>query len=83
MIFTDLTFFVFLALVFSAYWLQRGIEARLSLLLGASAIFYGWWDWRFLGLIGFVIVVSWAVAAFAARRPIGDRARRLALIAGC
>ena len=82
MIFTDLIFFVFLALVFSAYWLLRGKEARLSLLLGASAIFYGWWDWRFLGLIGFVIVVSWAVAAFAAQRPIGDRDRRLALIAG-
>ncbi|NQY39213.1 MAG: MBOAT family protein [Henriciella sp.] len=82
MIFTDLIFFAFLALVFSAYWLLRGKEARLSLLLGASAIFYGWWDWRFLGLIGFVIVVSWAVAAFAARRPVGDRDRRLALIAG-
>ena len=82
MIFTDLTFFVFLSLVFSAYWLLRGKEARLNLLLGASAIFYGWWDWRFLGLIGFVILVSWAVASFAARRPAGDRDRRLALIAG-
>ncbi|GAB5456826.1 MAG: MBOAT family protein [Henriciella sp.] len=82
MIFTDLIFFVFLALVFSAYWLLRGKESRLNLLLGASAIFYGWWDWRFLGLIGFVILVSWAVAGFAARRAPGDRERRLALIAG-
>lgn len=82
MIFTDFIFFVFLALVFSAYWLLRGKEARLNLLLGASAVFYGWWDWRFLGLIGFVILVSWAVAGFAARRTPGDRQRRLALIAG-
>lgn len=82
MIFTDLIFFLFLALVFSAYWLLRGKESRLNLLLGASAIFYGWWDWRFLGLIGFVILVSWAVAGFAARRAPGDRERRLALIAG-
>lgn len=82
MIFTDLIFFVFLALVFSAYWLLRRKESRLNLLLGASAIFYGWWDWRFLGLIGFVILVSWAVAGFATRRAPGNRERRLALIAG-
>ncbi|MEL6413527.1 MAG: MBOAT family O-acyltransferase [Pseudomonadota bacterium] len=82
MIFTDLIFFVFLGLVFGAYWLLRGKEARLGLLLGASAVFYGWWDWRFLGLIGFVILVSWAVANFAAARAPGEKYRRYALIAG-
>lgn len=82
MIFTDAIFFAFLAIVFSGYWLIKGKEARLSLLLVASAVFYGWWDWRFLGLIGFVILVSWAVARFAAARPIGDKNRRHALIFG-
>ncbi|MHA7898651.1 MAG: MBOAT family O-acyltransferase [Henriciella sp.] len=82
MIFTDAIFFVFLASVFGTYWLLRGKETRLGLLLCASAVFYGWWDWRFLGLIGFVILVSWAVANFAAKRAAGERFRRLALIAG-
>ena len=82
MIFTDVIFFVILAAVFVAYWMLRGKEARLNLLLFASAIFYGWWDWRFLGLIGFVILISWAVAWFASTRAPGERYRRLALIAG-
>ncbi len=82
MIFTDAIFFVFLASVFGAYWLLRGKESRLTLLLLASAVFYGWWDWRFLGLIGFVILISWAVANFAASRAPGEKYRRYALIAG-
>ncbi|MEM9054302.1 MAG: hypothetical protein AAGB16_03160 [Pseudomonadota bacterium] len=82
MIFTDAIFFVFLASVFGAYWLLRDKESRLSLLLIASAIFYGWWDWRFLGLIGFVILLSWTVARFAAARAPGERFRRYALIIG-
>ena len=82
MIFTDPIFFAFLALVFGSYWLLPGKEARLNLLLGASAVFYGWWDWRFLGLIGFVILMSWAVARFATLRAPGDRDRRMALIIG-
>ena len=82
MIFTDSAFFIFLTAVFGAYWLLRGKESRLSLLLFASAVFYGWWDWRFLGLIGFVILVSWAVAGFAATRAPGEKYRRYALIGG-
>lgn len=82
MIFTDAIFFVFLALVFTSYWALKHAEARLTVLLAASAIFYGWWDWRFLGLIGFVIILSWLVARFVATREVGDRQRRWALIAG-
>lgn len=82
MIFTDAIFFIFLAVVFAGYWLLRGNEKRLIWLLVASAVFYGWWNWKFLGLIGFVILLSWAVANFVAKRPIGDKPRRWALIAG-
>jgi len=82
MIFTDATFFIFLAAIFGGYWLLQDKEERLTLLLVASAIFYGWWDWRFLGLIGSVILVSWAVAKFAATRAPGNRERRFALIGG-
>ncbi len=82
MIFTDTIFFGFLLATFAVYWLVKGPQARLTILLIASAIFYGWWDWRFLGLIGFVILVSWTVARFASARRPGDKARRMALIAG-
>jgi alginate O-acetyltransferase complex protein AlgI len=83
MIFTDFIFYPFLALTFAGYWLLSGRrEAQLALLLVASAVFYGWWDWRFLGLIGLVILISWAAALYAARREPGDGARRLALVLG-
>ena len=32
------------------------------MLLVASYIFYGWWDWRFLGLIAVSTVIDWGVA---------------------
>ena len=43
---------VFLPLVFAGYWLLRNkLLLQNMFLLAASYIFYGWWDWRFLGLI--------------------------------
>jgi alginate O-acetyltransferase complex protein AlgI len=61
MLFTELTFFFFFAGLFALYWAIPSNKYRIYLLLVASAVFYGAWDWRFLGLIGFVIlVVYWA-----------------------
>lgn len=74
---------VFLTLTFLVFWVLRGRrEAQLGVLLVASAIFYGWWDWRFLGLIGFVIFISWLTALKASRRAPGDSTRRRILILG-
>lgn len=43
---------LFLPLVFAGFWLLRKKLLWQNLfLLAASYIFYGWWDWRFLGLI--------------------------------
>jgi D-alanyl-lipoteichoic acid acyltransferase DltB (MBOAT superfamily) len=63
MLFDTFTFFFFLALVFGLYWsLPKGATSwRNLLLLVASYIFYGWWDWRFLGLIAFSSVVDFLV----------------------
>src|SRR5437764_1361489 len=50
MIFNSLTFVVFLLIVYSLYWaLNHRWQNRL--LLAASYVFYGWWDWRFLTII--------------------------------
>jgi D-alanyl-lipoteichoic acid acyltransferase DltB (MBOAT superfamily) len=48
--FTTPTFLVFLAVVYAAYW-RLGLRNQNRLLLAASLVFYGWWDWRFLGLL--------------------------------
>ena len=51
MTFSTLTFFIFLALVFSLYWMVRYRSAQNLLLVAASYAFYSWWDWRFCGLM--------------------------------
>ncbi|MEO0817083.1 MAG: MBOAT family O-acyltransferase [Pseudomonadota bacterium] len=93
MIFTEPVFLIFFALTFGAYWFVRadwkfalgplrlsGYELRLSILLLASAVFYGWWDWRFLGLIGLVIFISWLAALRTARLKPATPGRRAWLI---
>ena len=48
--FVSNTFLVFFAVVAGFYWiLPHRLQNRL--LLVASYVFYGWWDWRFLGLL--------------------------------
>ena len=53
MLFNSFEFIIFLVLVFSLYWLvfSKEIKSRNAFLLVCSYTFYGWWDWRFLGLI--------------------------------
>jgi len=44
---------LFLPVVFAIYWFALGNKriAQNALLLIASYLFYGWWDWRFLSLL--------------------------------
>ncbi len=59
MLFTEIRFVIFFVIVFVLYWAIRTIRARITLLILASLVFYGAWDWRFLGLILFVISVTY------------------------
>ena len=61
MLFNSLTFVVFFLLVYGFYCVLRH-RPQNYLLLIASWVFYGWWDWRFLSLI----LVSTAVDYFCA-----------------
>lgn len=45
--FITLTFAVFLTLVFAIYWSLPGQLARNVVIVVASYVFYGWWNWRF------------------------------------
>jgi D-alanyl-lipoteichoic acid acyltransferase DltB (MBOAT superfamily) len=53
MSFTSLAFWVFLPVVLALFHgpFRRHLRAQNALLLVASYVFYGWWDWRFLSLI--------------------------------
>ena len=51
-LFNSIEFLIFLPIVFVLYWaLNRHRRGQNFLLLLASYVFYGWWDWRFLSLI--------------------------------
>ena len=59
MTFNSLEFLVFLPIVFVLYWFVfRKREWQNLLIVTASYVFYGWWDWRFLFLIVFTSICS-------------------------
>ena len=52
MLFNSFTFMIFLPVVFLLYWFVfKKLKWQNLLILLASYVFYGWWDWRFLILI--------------------------------
>ena len=63
MLFNSLDFAVFLPIVFLLYWTvaQKNIKIQNALIVIASYLFYGWWDWRFLSLILFSTIIDYAV----------------------
>src|SRR5436305_772656 len=68
MLFNSYVFlFVFLPLALAAWWLPHRLQTRLVLLVVASYIFYGWWDWRFCALM-----FTTTVADFIAARQIAS-----------
>lgn len=62
MLFPTLTFHLFFIATFAVVWAARDNEWRKILLLAASWIFYGAWDWRFVALLIASGVLNWAVA---------------------
>ena len=49
MLFNSIEYLFFLPLVFLLYWLVcRKNRSRNLLIVAASFVFYGWWDWRFV-----------------------------------
>ena len=76
-VFNSLEYAVFLPLVFLVYWRLRHKQQNL-LLLAASYLFYGWWDYRFLGLLAFSTVMDYAIARKLDSAK-DDRSRRMFL----
>ena len=55
MLFNSLNFAIFFPVVFVAYWFifRKSVRSQNIILVIASYIFYGFWDWRFLFLLAF------------------------------
>jgi len=58
--FTSIAFTIFFPTVFGLYWISQNLKLQNILLLLASYVFYGFWDWRFLALL----IGSSAIAYF-------------------
>ena len=59
--FNSLEYLFFLPIVFAIYWLLRNhLRLQNLFVVLASYVFYGWWDWRFLILIAFTSLCSYA-----------------------
>ncbi|PQJ15223.1 MBOAT family O-acyltransferase [Aureicoccus marinus] len=68
MLFNSLDFAVFLPIVFGLYWFvfKNKLKAQNLLIVAASYLFYGWWDYRFLALILFSTIVDYSIGRFLA-----------------
>ena len=61
MLFNSIEFAAFLPIVFAIYWLLgKRLRLHNAFVVMASYVFYGWWDWRFLLLIAFTSLCSYA-----------------------
>lgn len=61
MLFNSIEFLVFLPITFILYWLlHRNLRWQNLFVVAASYLFYGWWDWKFLLLIAFTTLCSYA-----------------------
>jgi alginate O-acetyltransferase complex protein AlgI len=63
MLFNSFDFAVFLPIVYIFYWsvLKQNCNFQNAFVLFASYVFYGWWDWRFLGLIALSSGVNFTI----------------------
>jgi len=63
MLFNSIDFAIFLPITFVLYWFVTNKNLRLQnfLIITASYIFYGWWDWRFLSLILFSTIIDYSI----------------------
>ena len=77
MLFPTLTFAVFFAIIYGAHVVLRTRTTAWKLfMIGASYVFYGWWNWRFCALIAGSTAVNWLLAD-AIQDASGRKRRRL------
>lgn len=73
MVFTDGIFQLFFLFCLAATWAWRTVNQRQRFILIASLFFYGYWDYRFLGLLAASILSAWGSVWLARRYPLFRR----------
>lgn len=81
MLFNSLDFALFLPIVFVLYWFvtQRRLGLQNLLIVVASYLFYGWWDYRFLALVAFSTLVDF-MAGIAMKNEENQLKRKIWLL---
>jgi alginate O-acetyltransferase complex protein AlgI len=79
-LFNTSVFAVFLFVTFTAFWAVPKRWLRELVLLLASVVFYGFWDYRFLALVAYVILVTYVAGRWVHR---GGRVARTAWPLAC
>jgi D-alanyl-lipoteichoic acid acyltransferase DltB (MBOAT superfamily) len=79
MTFTTITFALFFIIVFGVYWSIRSKTCQNAFLLASSYIFYGWWDYRFCGLLLLTSLVDYTAARLL-ETAAAPRHRRMLLL---
>lgn len=77
MLFNSVEYLIYLPIVFAVYWaigyarINDSLKLRLqnAFVVIASYVFYGWWNWRFLILIAFTSLCSYASGLLIHRTP--------------
>jgi alginate O-acetyltransferase complex protein AlgI len=81
MLFNSAAFAVFFPVAFLVYWALRTPARQNVWIVLSSAVFYGWWDWRFLGLLYFSCGMDFVLGrAIESRRLAGRSTRGLLLL---
>lgn len=82
MTFNSAAFLAFLPVVFTLYWLLRrgSLNWQNRFVLAASYFFYGWWDWRFLGLLALSTATDFSIGRWL-EKETGPVARKRILLA--
>ncbi|WP_452227724.1 MBOAT family O-acyltransferase [Lacinutrix sp. MEBiC02404] len=80
MLFNSIDFAIFLPIVFMLYWVlnKQVLKFQNLLIVVASYLFYGWWDYRFLALILFSTLVDFWIGNYL--KKTADTSKRKILL---
>ncbi|MEX2421994.1 MAG: MBOAT family O-acyltransferase, partial [Actinomycetota bacterium] len=82
MLFPTTDFAIFFAVVFALHWLLNPHRTVWKwFILGASTVFYAWWDPRLAWLLALVSTLAWAGALWVERQQADRGRRRRTLVA--
>jgi len=80
LLFNSFLFALFLPVVFALHWALPRRRWQNGVLMVASYVFYGWWDWRFLSLILASSLLDFMLGQHMQRASSPKRKRRLLTI---